>query len=351
MSVHAQGALAAMLVVAAGAACGGGGPGDRLDEEGTDGQSRAALRAWPDSWDGEAGTQGSLEVGGETRSFYFHRPATPHSEPLPLVIVYHGGFGSPQLIAGQTGFTEVADRSGSAVAYPAAIDHWNDGRDSTARFGDDTSFTSALIDHLVETQGVDRARVYVTGISNGGLMTLRLACERADEIAAFAAVAASFPDTYLSRCRPARSVPILIIHGSDDRLIPEEGATIPAGKIRLAGVFQPLRDTLEFWRKHDRCEQQPTIAHLPDSSDDGTTIQVNEYSRCAPGAEVTFVDIIGGGHTWPGARVNPAGRLAGRVSRDIDGSQLIWEFFRKHTLDGKLASSGSKRNEQHGVAQ
>jgi polyhydroxybutyrate depolymerase len=134
----------------------------------------------------------------------------------PLVIVYHGGGGDASKIAAQTGFNDVADRNGFAVVYPNAIDHWNDGRDSTAGFGDDTRFTSELINELATRDGIDRARVYATGASNGGMMTLRTACERANEIAAFAVVAASFPDTYMSRCKPARSVPIMIIHGTQD---------------------------------------------------------------------------------------------------------------------------------------
>jgi len=339
------------LLILVASTASGGAPGHVPGDGGTDGEGRSSVPDPSASDRDGAGAYDTLQAGGQTRSFYVHEPAGSHSGPVALVIVYHGGLGSPQRIAAQTGFTAVADRNGFAVAYPASIDHWNDGRDSTAQFGDDTAFTSALIDHLVATAGVDRRRVYVTGVSNGGMMVLRLACERADAIAAFAAVAASFPDTYMSRCRPARSVPIMIIHGRDDRLIPEEGATIPGGNLRLGGIIQPLRDTLEFWRKHDRCEQKPTTRNLPDTSDDGTTVQVTEYSGCAPDVAVTFVDIIGGGHTWPGARVNPVGQVSGRVSRDIDGTQFIWDFFRKYALDGSSRGAGRTGNEQHGVAQ
>jgi polyhydroxybutyrate depolymerase len=193
--------------------------------------------------------------------------------------------------------------------------------------------TSALIDELAARDGIDRTRVYATGASNGGLMTLRLACERADEVAAFAAVAASFPDSYMSRCKPARPVPLLVIHGSEDRLIPRGGGTIPAGRrAGLGGTVNPLPDTLEFWRKANGCQSQPDTKTLPDAADDGTTVKVMDYQGCAAGAGVTFVDVVGGGHTWPGTRVDPVGRLAGRVSRDMDASQFIWDFFRVHRL-------------------
>jgi polyhydroxybutyrate depolymerase len=295
--------------------------------------ARAAKPSSPHAGAAEIGEQRMLQVGSEQRAYYLHRPAGAASSALPLVIVFHGGEGSPQKIAAQTGFNEVADRNGFAVAYPASIDHWNDGRDATAKFGDDTRFTSELIDALAGSDGIDRTRVYATGASNGGLMTLRLACERANEIAAFAAVAASFPDSYMSHCKPARPVPLLIIHGSDDRLIPRGGGTIPSGRrAGLGGTVNPLPDTLEFWRQADGCQPQPSVKTLPDAADDGTTVKVMEYQGCAPAAGLIFVDVVGGGHTWPGTRVDPVGRLAGRISRDIDASQYIWDFFRGHRL-------------------
>jgi polyhydroxybutyrate depolymerase len=228
----------------------------------------------------------------------------------------------------------MADRNGFAVVYPEAIDHWNDGRDATAGFGDDTRFTSELINELVKRDGIDRSRVYATGASNGGLMTLRVACERANEIAAFVAVAASFPDTYMSRCKPTRPVPIMIIHGSQDPLIPEQGAKIQGGTRRLGGTVTPLKDTVDFWRRADRCQAPPSPKTLPDSSNDGTTVQVSDYQGCAPNSRLVFVNVVGGGHTWPDERIatNPK---AGRVTHDIDGTQYVWDFFKNYSLSGQ----------------
>jgi polyhydroxybutyrate depolymerase len=279
----------------------------------------------------DAGEAGTLAVAGQTRSYYLHRPSGASAESLPLVIVFHGGGGDASTMAAQTGFNEVADRNGFAVAYPESIQHWNDGRDATAQYGDDTSFTSALIDQLIETEGIDRTRVYVTGASNGGMMTIRLACERADEIAAFAAVAASFPDTAMSRCRPARPVPMLIILGSEDPAVRTGGATIRGGR-RPGGTVTPMADTLEFWRRTDGCQTGPRIKTLPDATNDGTNIKVAEYSGCTPGVALIYMEIVGGGHTWPGARENPRTTRVGRVSHDIDGSQYIWDFFKQYQL-------------------
>jgi polyhydroxybutyrate depolymerase len=126
---------------------------------------------------------------------------------------------------------------------------------------------------------------------------------------------------------------MLIVHGSEDRLIRRGGGTIPSGwRAGVGGTVNPLPDTLEFWRKADGCQAQPDTKTLPDAADDATTVSVMQYQGCSAGAGVTFVDVVGGGHTWPGARVEPLGRLAGRVSRDIDASQFIWDFFRAHRL-------------------
>ena len=284
----------------------------------------------PGAASAELGARRTLQVGGVTRYYYFHKPANASSQSLPLVILFHGGGGNAGKIEAQTGFAKVADDNGFAVAYPESIDHWNDGRIATANFGDDTRFTSELIDDLARTEGVDRTRVYATGASNGGLMTLRLACERSNEIAAFAAVAASFPDDFMSTCKPARPVSIMIVHGSEDPLIPEAGATIPGGPRRLGGTVTPLADTVDFWRRTDGCTSQPAVESLPDKSNDGTTVKVTQYRGCR-GGEVIFVDVLGGGHTWPDERVQPA-RIAGRVTHDIDGTQYVWDFFRTHAL-------------------
>jgi len=274
----------------------------------------------------------TITVGKDTRVYYVHRPAKAPSL-APAVLVFHGGEGNGQRIASQTGFSAVADRNGFVVVYPEALDHWNDGRAETSKFGDDTAFVSALINDLVQRDGVDRSRVYATGASNGGMLTLRLACERSKEIAAFAAVAASFPVGYPARCKPSGPVPILLMHGTEDALIRWRGGTIPSGRLGgVGGSVVPVPDTLEFWLTHNQCSGIPNTTNLPDVANDGTTVSVLNYPECPPGGYVRYVKINGGGHTWPGGRAAPIGNLAGRVSRDIDAGQLIWEFFRDYKL-------------------
>jgi polyhydroxybutyrate depolymerase len=286
-----------------------------------------------------------IVVDGRQREYFLHLPARAGESKLPLVIAMHGGEGHPLRLAYQTGFDEVADRNGFAVVYPSADGRqWNDGRTTTSGFGDDVEFIRTLIDHLVESENIDPARVYATGPSNGGAMTLRLACELPDQIAAFAPVSASFPDNFSQQCRPSQPVSIMMIHGSEDRFIRWEGGEVPHGRERgVGGVVVPVPETLGFWRSQDGCRENPQVKELPDRSpSDGTRVEITRYEGCRGGAEVVLVRIMGGGHTWPGSRAtNPQmSRLAGRVSEEMDGSAFIWDFFREHTLSDAPRSTG-----------
>jgi len=296
---------------------------------------------------GNAPPPETLTVDGQEREYYLHRPSKGGSGAVPLVLAFHGGEGNPLRLAVQTGFNDIADRNGFAVVYPETTGHqWNDGRSTTAGFGDDVRFVNQLIDHLVSSEHIDPARIYATGPSNGGMFTLRLACEVSDRIAAFAVVAASFPDTYYQHCAPKRAVPIIFLHGSEDPFIKWQGGTIPHGAQKgVGGSVIPVPDTVAFWQKNDGCQSKPSDENLPDKADDGTTVEVERYQGCRDGSAVTLVRIMGGGHTWPGSRKqNPRGEaMTGRVTQDIDGTQMIWDFFHDHTLQaGKAAGAGTE---------
>lgn len=285
----------------------------------------------------------TIVVGNVEREYWLHRPARGGDGKMPLVIALHGGEGHPLRLAQQTGFNEVADRNGFIVAYPSAGGRqWNDGRSTTSGGGDDVAFISELIDHLVETEGVDPARVYVTGPSNGGHMTLRLACELSDKIAAFAAIAGSFPKDYMRRCKPEHPVSVMLIHGSEDRFVRWQGGEIPKGRQRGAGgAVEPVPETVEFLAERDGCRADPEVEKLPDRDpDDGTSVEVTRYEDCRGGSEIVLVRIIGGGHAWPGSRANRSNQLTGRVSRELDGAAYVWNFFRDRTLAEAGAAAG-----------
>ena len=114
-------------------------------------------------------------------------------------------------------------------------------------------------------------------------------------------------------------------HTDVDRRRPDQ----PPARTRL---IMPLKDMVDFWRRTDRC-QTASPRTLPDSSSDGTSVQVSDYQGCAPGSKLVFVNVIGGGHTWPDERIATHPK-AGRVTHDIDGTQYVWDFFKNYSLGG-----------------
>lgn len=271
--------------------------------------------------------RGEIESGGLSRSYEGHLPA-PSGAGLPLVLVLHGGGGDGHGMRRLTGMDALAERAGFVVVYPDGYrKSWADGRGTTAaeQAGvDDVAFLRALIQHLVRQYGVDPKRVYAAGISNGGLMVGRLACELSDRIAAFAVVAATFPESLTLGCHPPRPVPILFIHGTLDPILPASGGVPRFG---AGGRLLSAEGAVEFWRGRDACTRPPVEARLIDPVPDGTQTLLRGWV-CAQGSRVLFYRVEGGGHTWPGGWQYLPQALVGRTSRDFNASEVIWDFFR-----------------------
>jgi polyhydroxybutyrate depolymerase len=252
--------------------------------------------------------------------------------------VLHGGGGTGKGMVKLTGFNAVADRENFIIVYPDGFEkHWNDGRgvqwQAQVENVDDVGFISALIDHLSDELNIDTSRIYVTGISNGGMMSHRLGCELSRKIAAIAPVASNIPVSQASVWSPSRPVPVLIINGTEDPLERWEG-----GEIRLwrntYGVVLSVADTVKFWVEKNGCSSPPVITPLPDrDTADGTTVRTEAYGGCQDGAEVVLYAIEGGGHTWPGGFQYLPESVIGRTSREFNASEVIWQFFKEHPME------------------
>jgi polyhydroxybutyrate depolymerase len=225
----------------------------------------------------------------------------------------------------------IADREDFIVVYPQGTNNfWNDGRERAPQ-ADDVGFIRLLIAHLEKTLNVDSRRIYAAGISNGGMFTQRLACELGDKIAAMASVAASMPENYSVRCRPTDAISVLMIHGTDDPLVPYRGGALPPAS-NIGGKVWPVADTIKYWAAHDKCSDKPNINYLPDKdSQDRTVTRHEEYVGCFRGTDVVLYVVEGGGHTWPGANQYLPERVVGTTARDFDGSEVIWDFFKHHS--------------------
>jgi polyhydroxybutyrate depolymerase len=203
-------------------------------------------------------------------------------------------------------------------------------RDRARADVDDVDFIGAVIDRMKADHGIDDKRVYVTGMSNGGFMALSLALALGDRIAAVAAVTASLPKVH-EGATPKRRVPLLVMNGTDDPLVPYNG-----GQVRVLGQDRgeilSTADTMRWFAKANGCIGAAVRNQRPDISADDTRVVVDSYDSCKDNGEVVLFRIDGGGHTWPsGSQYLPEGMI-GRVSYDIDASDEIFSFFEPHKL-------------------
>lgn len=274
----------------------------------------------------EAGrTPRTIQWEGMERSYLVHLPPSHRAgRPLPLLLVLHGAGGEGAGMAEHTGLTGAATQRGYAVVYPNGVARrWNDGRGTSAQ--DDVGFIRLLLDSLRRELPVDSSRVYATGISNGAGFAYRLACDLPGTFAAIAPVAGAPAATLEERCAATRPVSVISFQGTRDRLMPYEGGS---GAARRGRVLSAQRSAALF-AEVNACTPPPAVAAEPDTAKDGTRVRRSVYGGCRKGREVALYTIDGGGHTWPGGP--PVGRLVGRVSRDLDATRTMLDFFDRHS--------------------
>lgn len=279
------------------------------------------------------------------RTFIFYIPSSyDRSKSVPLVIAMHGKGvdGEGMILVTRKGFDRLADGNGFIVVYPDGIEmNWNDGRvdeedhDRAHRENiDDVGFIAALTDKMVLDYNVDPKRVYATGISNGAIMSYRLACELSHKIAAIAPVDGNIPVLFIGECSPSRHIPVLAINNVNDPMVPFEGGEIRghSGRTKLGKVLS-VEQSIGYWVEKNGCSPVPRVTEEPDRDpEDGTRVSSWEYVNESDGTEVILFIVYGGGHTWPGGLQYLPERVIGKTSRDIDANEVIWSFFRRQTL-------------------
>jgi polyhydroxybutyrate depolymerase len=283
-------------------------------------------------------TAETIEIGGAARTFLTQ---LPDSKPAPLVIVLHGNTQSGADIKARTSWPLVASRERFGVIFPDGLNHaWADLRPDAKRAGrvppqgtDDVGFIVRLVEKYVADGSADPKRIYVTGVSNGGAMTMTLVCARADLFAAAASVIINLSDDSAGACHPSRPMPMLMMNGTIDPLIPYAGGK---GTSRFAvHGFWPAMKTLAFWRKLNGCETgDGAVTDLEDRDHEDQSTVTRIESRCPPAHDVVLYRVNGGGHRMPGAFSDArfsriATAFLGPQNHDIDGAETIWAFFRK----------------------
>lgn len=275
----------------------------------------------------------TVTVDERERTYIVHvPPQIEGNTPLPLIIVLHGSYGSGRKMQLGVGFDELADARGFLVAYPDAYDgmRWNDGRGTLASSDegvDDVAFIRAMIDDIASQATVAENQVFVTGASNGGMMTYRLGCEAADVLAGIAPVIANLPEPLAESCVPSTPIAFLSINGVDDPLVPLDGGDVCAEVRRgcEGGQVIAAEGSREVFAAASHCSLSPTSITLPTLVDDGTSVEEITYPDCQAGAPVVAYLVHGSGHTWP--PLNPQLGISGQPTANLDATQVIVDFF------------------------
>ncbi len=240
-----------------------------------------------------------ITVGGRDRTYRLYKPPAA-STPVPLVVVLHGYSGSARQAERDYHSDGLADSGKFIVAYPDGLNRaWNvDGETCCGRPGregvDDVGFISAAVADVAKNLGIDPARVYAAGMSNGAIMSFTLACAT-DIFAAIGPVAG----TQLNACRAPRPTSVIHVHGTTDRLVPYNGGQ---GFSVINGP--PVPEVNAFWRNVDRCGAPAATTSGPVTT---------STAGCADGRGVVLVTVDGGGHEWPPF-----------------ATQTLWQFFAAH---------------------
>ncbi|HEY4223805.1 MAG TPA: PHB depolymerase family esterase [Myxococcota bacterium] len=268
-----------------------------------------------------------ITVDGLKRSYELFVPPGI-KENAPLLVVLHGRGGTGAQVRKDSAFDEEAKKRGFAVVYPDGIDHhWNDARNLTVKapapdkIVDDVDFIFALVDKVAAQHGLDKARVYVAGHSNGAIMTVTLACMHADRIAGIGVVAGALAAAPMT-CDLARAIPAIFFHGDEDPLVPFGGGSV--GRNGARGFVLSNEATVKVFADKAGCGPAVPRAAVDNVKTDGTSIVIEDRAHCS--VPVVRVVVQKGGHGWP----NHAPVFL-RSTQEIDATTAMAALF----FDGK----------------
>lgn len=277
--------------------------------------------------------EGSLVTpDGRTRTYRLYVPASlPAGAAVPLLVGLHGGTGWGAQFQRSSGFDGIAEANGFLVVFPDGVGvgptetlrTWNGGiccgpaaRDDV----DDVAFVSLLIDDVRGRYEVDPARIVAAGHSNGGVMSIRLACELSEKVVAVGFQAATMS---IDSCDPPVPVSMLHLHGDADENVPPQGGRGTKG---ISGVeWRPAMDGLRSIAAADGCPDEPATVTDPDQPE----LTIQRWAPCADSTVVEYVLVPGADHAWMGADAGPRSP-SGPPFAGFDSSAAIWAFLAAH---------------------
>ena len=268
-------------------------------------------------------TNGRLVSSGEKREYLLYVPKSyDPNNAVPLVITIHGFTQWPANQAEVSQWNDLADEEGFIVVYPSGLGfpkRWrvSPSFDDSAEVEIELQFFRDLIDKLSEEYNIDPERIYANGLSNGGGMSVRLACEMPERIAAIGSVAGAYL-VDLNAC--PGSMPGIFFHGLEDKVVPFEGGFARSFPIDFPNIAAFVQDYAQL----NSCEAKETVILQTEN------VLGVQYQGCDPGADVEFYTIADGGHAWPGGKPLPE-FIVGKTTQEINATRLMWEFFVEQT--------------------
>lgn len=284
--------------------------------------------------------------GQPERRFFVYNAPLPHDDERhpqgrALMLFLHGGGGSAERFVNQThtNLLDAARRHDTVLIFPEGVEHhWNDGRVSrqltkTVELGvDDVKFLNRVIDTALADYRINPDAVMMVGISNGGMMTHRFACESAERLQAMAVISSSMPTPLVTTCQPKRPVSALFINGTADPLVPYTGGNV--GKAGVRGQVIGVEQDVQYWAARFPGYQRttpPKTVNWPDKApNDGTRVEELTYYKNGPQV-VRLLKVINGGHSWPGTTKHLPQILVGTTTQEINAADVLWAFLKETT--------------------
>ncbi len=276
----------------------------------------------------------TVTVDAETRTHWIHVPPKYDAkQPAAVVLALHGAIMDGKLMELYCGLSKTADKHNFVVIYPNGTGPnglfltWNAGLfpgELRNKGVDDVKYLGKVLDDVGGSVNVDPKRIYAAGLSNGAMMSYRLASEMSDRIAAIAPVAGTIA---VAKYEPKRPVPVVHFHGTNDALVPFIGP--PKAKEAALVKFRSVADSIQACIQANGCAAT-ALESESEMKTDKLRVVRKEYGKGKNGAEVVLYIIQDGGHTWPGMNLAPA--LLGPTTFNISANEVMWAFFKKHPM-------------------
>ncbi|WP_225625926.1 alpha/beta hydrolase family esterase [Streptomyces werraensis] len=283
--------------------------------------------------------QDIIEVGGRLRTFTVVG-AADGKPSRSLIMIFHGSSQNGNKHRKFTGaaYDVLADAGEAVVVYLDGYKgNWNDARRNStfpARLEnvDDVGFAQAVVDRLRDSHRIDTSRVFAVGYSNGGQMVMRLMHETPEFIAGAVVISATLPtpDNFLAADVSPGSMPVMLIHGTKDRIVPYSGGELSwwAQKMfKVGGSSLSALQTAAYFAEHNGITDEPVSTTVPKlaGSDGRTSVERTAFQQQGKPPVVLYT-VHGGGHTIPGPAKAPA--VLGRTTQDISTAEVVAAFFR-----------------------